>query len=576
MTVRLAQSTVNGTWLRWVVNPIFGNDLRVASRRGRSYALWFAYVMLLGLLIVTLWGQVMGHDRPGITVKAQMAEAGKFITATIVWFQFIALPLVAVVLTSTTVSEEVNSRTLGVLMTTPLSSRQFVIGKLLGRLLQVVFLVATSFPLLAIIRILGGVSWSFLLQGLCITLASTIFVASVSLFFSSLCRRAHTAVVASTLCLAFLLAGPPFLCLLLVRGTVLQRNLVGVCSYVNPVALLVQYTEYMSSPRISAVVGLAAPISCLAFLLIGAGLFLRSATRLVRQVALRRAMGDPTFLTYLRHEVERIDLPSGSLRRVVGPPMIWKEMVCALSHRERLATMLAIGVEILLLFVAYTFVPTMRITRLEYAQAHLMYVWLFLGLATLFTISIPAAVICGERESRTWPLLLVTPLRDRDLLIGKFAGVLRRCGPIWLPLLAYVAGFAMAGAFHALAIVHVVLIMASVILFLCATGFYFGSRLGRTRQAVTANLITAGAVWLILPVVAQVAIDANSTECFAGVPFVQARLLVLTMLVGEERLVRGLHAGDGTLVTLACLLGYALAACVFLWRAVRAFRRHIV
>jgi len=578
VAVHLRHSLVNAIRLDWASGVVLGNDLRVASRRRRGYALRAAYVALLALLIVILWEQVIGHSRPGATVQAQMAEAGKFITAAIVWFQFLALPLVAIVVTSTAISEEVNSRTLGVLMTTPLSSRQLVTGKLLGRLSQILFLAATSLPLLAIVRILGGISWSFLLQGLCIILASTIFAASVSLFFSTLCRRAYTAVLASIVSIGILFVVSPFVGLILVGGSASARQ-VAVVSFMHPGALLVRCTEYMFSPRRSAVVGLASVISCVTFLLVGAGVFLRSAMRLVQQVALRRAMGDPTFLTYLRRGIERIDLPSGRpghLRRVIGPPMIWKEMTCALSRRERRATLLAIGVEILLLFIAYTFVPIMRAVGLEYAQAHLMYVWLFLGLAVLFTISIPAAILCNERESRTWPLLLASPLTDRDLLIGKFAGVLRRCGPIWLPLFAYVAAFAMAGGFRSVAVVHVILIMASVIVFLSATGFYFGSRFNRTAEAVTANLITAGVVWLIGPLAAQILIDANSTECFAGVPFVQAFILVATTLVGEERPVRGLAAGEATLVTLACLMGYLLAAGVFLWRAVRVFRRNIV
>ena len=578
MAVHLTHSVVNAIRLDWASRAVLSNDLRVASRRRRVYALRAAYVTLLALLIVIMWGQAIGHFRPGATVQVQMAEAGKFITAVIVWFQFLALPLVAVVVTSTAISEEVNSRTLGVLMTTPLSSRQLVTGKLLGRLWQILFLAATSLPLLAIVRILGGISWSFLLQGLCITLASTIFAASVSLFFSALCRRAYTAVLASIASIGVLFVVSPFVGLILVGGSASARQ-VAVVSFMHPGALLVRCTEYMFSPRRGAVVGLASVISCVTFLLVGAGVFLRSAMRLVQQVALRRAMGDPTFLTYLRRGVERIDLSSGRpgrLRRVVGPPMIWKEMTCALSRRERRATLLAIGVEILLLFIAYTFVPIMRAVHLEYAQAHLMYVWVFLGVAVLFTISIPAAILCSERESRTWPLLLASPLTDRDLLIGKFAGVLRRCGPIWLPLFAYVAAFAMAGGFRSVAVVHVILIMASVIVFLSATGFYFGSRFNRTAEAVTANLITAGVVWLIGPLAAQILIDANSTECFAGVPFVQAFILVATTLIGEERPVRGLAAGEGTLVTLACLMGYLLAAGVFLWRAVRVFRRNIV
>ena len=178
---------------------------------------------ILGLLIVIMCGQVLGRYRSGANVQAQMAEAGKFITAVIVWFQFLALPLVAVVVTSTAISEEVNSRTLAVLMTTPLSSRQLVNGKLLGRLSQILFLAATSLPLLAIVRVLGGVSWSFLLQGLCITLASTIFAASVSLFFSTLCRRAYTVVLASIVSIGFLFVVVPFIGLVLLGGDASNR-----------------------------------------------------------------------------------------------------------------------------------------------------------------------------------------------------------------------------------------------------------------------------------------------------------------------------------------------------------------
>ncbi len=101
------------------------------------------------------------------------------------------------ILMSTSISEEVYSRTLCVLMTTPLSSRQVVMNKFVSRLFQVLLLVAVSLPLLALVRVLGGIAWSYLVMSLCVTAATVIFVGSVSLFFSALCRRAHLAVLAS-------------------------------------------------------------------------------------------------------------------------------------------------------------------------------------------------------------------------------------------------------------------------------------------------------------------------------------------------------------------------------------------
>jgi ABC-type transport system involved in multi-copper enzyme maturation permease subunit len=486
---------------------------------------------------------------------------------------------------STAISEEVAGRTLGVLMTTPLSSRQLVTGKFLGRLSQILLLMAASLPLLAIIRILGGVPWSFLIQGLTVTLASVIFVAAVTLFFSTLCRRAYTVVLATLIGLGVLFVVFPFAALIIVWHGVFDE-FARAFSFIHPGALLYRCTDYMFSPRGRAIVTTVPLGFCAIWLLVGTLALLRSSRRLVYQVALRRAMGDPTFLTYLRRSdpgsevVEgAMEGPAGRIRRVVGPPMIWKEMICALSRREKLAGALAIGIEIMMLFVAFTFPPIMRI--LGYGGTHLMYIWLFLALGVLFTISIPAAVICGERESRTWPLLLVTPLRDRDLLLGKFVGVLRRCGPVWLPLLAYVGAFTLVKGFQPVAVVHVLVIMASAIVFLSATGFYFGSRCNRTTEAVTANLVMAGVVWIVLPLLVQWAayifkVRWHGGEAFVGVPFVQAYLLVATTLVGEERLVRGLDAQRSTLLMLEFLVVYLLAAGMFLGSAVRAFRRRIV
>ncbi len=593
MAVRPTRSWRNALGLGWVPSPIFGNDLRVASRRKRSYALRCGYVTLLGLVIVVICWQVMERYSTGVNVQAQMAETGKFITAVIVWFQFLALPLAAVIVTSTAISEEVNSRTLAVLMTTPLSSRQLVNGKLLGRLSQILFLAATSLPPLAIVRVLGGVSWSFLLQGLCITLASTIFAASVSLFFSTLCRRAYTVVLASIVSIGFLFVGVPFIGLILLEGDTSNRLANMVLTFTHPGALLARCTEYMVSPRGGGFVSFTWMVPCLLFLLCSAWALRSSSIRLVHQVALRRAMGEPTFLTYLRRtspEPELLESTRASrksrIRRVVGPPMIWKELICSLSRRQRLAAWLAVGIEIMLLFIAYTFGPVMAV--IGYEVTHLMYIWVFLTLAVLFTIVISATLVSTEREAGTWPLLLLTPLRDRHILVGKFAGVVRRCGHIWLPLMAYVVLFTWARAFHPLAIPLILAMSTSLFFFLGCTGLYLSSRTRRTTAAVTAHVILIAGLWLILPSGAFVATDtldkvvliANpfkvSQDASHFVPFMQTFLLVRTLLEGDVSAFEwaGLRGPSGFLYMVMIVAGsYVLVGLLFMWRAMKAFRR---
>ena len=137
----------------WLMGPLAGKELRVASRRRRGYALRFVYVLALGTFIVMVWVAAVQLAGGGARSRAQMQVAAQMITMDIVWFQFYAAQLVALVLMSTTISDEVHGRTLGILMTTPLSSTDVVLNKFFSRMVQILLLVATSLPLLALVRV---------------------------------------------------------------------------------------------------------------------------------------------------------------------------------------------------------------------------------------------------------------------------------------------------------------------------------------------------------------------------------------------------------------------------------------
>jgi ABC-type transport system involved in multi-copper enzyme maturation permease subunit len=179
----------------WLTGPIFGKELRVASRRRRQYALRFLYILALTVFVGVVWLGVVQYEGNASFVQSRMAAAGQRIVTTIVFFQFFAMQLLAIVLLSSAVSDEVYHRTLGILMTTPINSLQIVMGKLLSRLLQLVLLLALSLPMLAIVRVLGGVSWGYLLSGLCITLTAAIFAGSLSLLFSIRNRHAYGVII---------------------------------------------------------------------------------------------------------------------------------------------------------------------------------------------------------------------------------------------------------------------------------------------------------------------------------------------------------------------------------------------
>ncbi|TFG50050.1 MAG: hypothetical protein E4H40_01940, partial [Candidatus Brocadiia bacterium] len=190
---------------------IFDKERRVTSRRRRYYVLRVAYLAILALLILSVWTAGLAFSNAGgssVYIASRMPEVGKGVIVSIAWTQFILLQFLAVVLLSSSISDEIYHRTLGVLMTTPISSFHIVTGKLLSRLLQLLLLLGISFPILAIVRVFGGVPWGYVVSSLLVTLTSAIFTGSVSQLFSIFYRRAHEVILLTAFVCGILYAGP--------------------------------------------------------------------------------------------------------------------------------------------------------------------------------------------------------------------------------------------------------------------------------------------------------------------------------------------------------------------------------
>ena len=492
----------------WLTGPIFTKELRVTSRRRRYYCLRFLYLALLTICVIGVWidatdSYTRGTARPtagpfgsSINLTAQMARAGQTLILFIIWFQFFAAQIIAIVLLSTAISDEIYKRTLGVLITTPITSFQIVMGKLSSRLLQLMLFSAITLPLLAIVRVFGGVPWDFLLSSLCITITTVIFVASLSLLFSIFSKRAYLVIIATVITLAvifFLLAFPVFS-----SGPLywLSRpNLLSsIIFYSNPYAVLAANSELMMNPAMAARVTLNWPIHCTAILAASAILIIIS-TILVRKVALYQAssLTNP-FIAWWRSRsnlnsdknIPKPDLQP--LRHVTGPPIVWKELICPLSRRYKLAATTIILFELAMIFAVYLFPAVTEM--IGYSDTHCMYVTIFMSLAIIFSIVLPATTITSEKESRSWLILLTTSLSDWHIILGKFVGSLRRSLPLWLLLLVYIVLFSIAELLHSIAIVHIAVILIGVTILLCASGIYFSS----TGVIVLAVLIVAGSV----------------------------------------------------------------------------------
>ncbi len=595
MVVDLLNLVGRSVSLSWLTGPIFDKELRVSSRRARNYVLRFAYLAFLSTMLVLVWLTAVDYGQSAIFRISRMARAGKTIVIYTVWFQFCATQVVAIVMLSASLSEEIYNRTLGLLMTTPISSFQIVMGKLLSKLLQLMLLLAISLPVLAMVRVFGGVPWDYVVSSLCITLASAVFVGSFSLFVSISTRRAYVGIILTCLALGGLFLGIPYLSAIICRATtgdwpgpVLTRTLF----YDNPVMVLISNTQIMLSAGFGG--GLPVfhwPLHC-GIMLGGSALVLGASVIRVRRVALRQAVGEQGLAVRKRSTAKCVESATSAKRpgpnpiaRVAGPPGIWKELRSPLLGRRRTLTLAGILVGLIGLLISY--LACAATEGFLDDDTHMMYAVIYLGLGLLLSIVLPSTSITSEKESRSWPLLLATTLDEREVLFGKFVGSLRRCLPAWLFLLGHVLLFGLAGVIHSIAVLQIGILVLWVVVFLSGTGLYFSSVCKHTTMAVMMNFALAAFIWAILPLFIFIFLSAvqasdDPAEAYMDTnPFIQA-VVVIEATVNEEDEPdfnwpgrRDMDSAESTVWMLNCAVVYGLLGFLFAWRAKCRLRRNI-
>lgn len=134
-----------------ILLPIVVRELRVAARRKSTYRqrLWSAAAAVLGgaMLLLTLhFSRVPLLPQTGLAVFFGLAWVG-FFHCLLLSFN-----------TADCVSEEKREGTLGLLFLTDLNGWDVAVGKLCANSIQSFYAVLGTFPVLAVVLILGGVS----------------------------------------------------------------------------------------------------------------------------------------------------------------------------------------------------------------------------------------------------------------------------------------------------------------------------------------------------------------------------------------------------------------------------------
>lgn len=490
----------------WLTGPILDKELRVSSRRKINYFLRCAYLLVLTVFIAFVWLFTVSINASGSWVYrvSRMSVAATAIITTIAWFQFITIQLIAVVMLSNAISNEIRRHTFDVLMTTPTSTLQIIMGKLCSKMFQLVLLLAASLPLLAIVRAFGGVPWGYVIATVSITLTASVLAASVSLLLSISRRHAYSAITGSVAVGLLFYALLPALSLGLsglTTYTFPDKFLTPVLMIFNPFAAMAGITESLLSASPTTLYSW--PLHCLLMLAASTAVLALSVWQL-RRAALGRLLsgqrsgfglgwltGGRKGRNYKNHRINE-----RPISRVKGDPIVWKELPKSVKGRRISERVIQI---ILAAALATTYILGFHFKWLFTKSFHSVYAAVFVLAALVRTATLSAASIATEKESRSWPILLATPLDDWQIVRGKIVAVLKRTMPIWIILAVHVLLFIVLGALHPLAVVGLIFSVTPAVLFLIGCGLYFGMRLKTTTGAVAATFGLPLLLWFLCP-----------------------------------------------------------------------------
>ncbi len=414
------------------------------SRRPRH--LWVRMGYLGALVSLVLVGLLSGGGMGGEVSLTDLAKSGTWVFAIIAYGQVILVCLLAPLFMAGAIDAERAGETFDILLTTPLSNLQIVLGSLAGRLFFVLALLLSGLPLFSVLLIFGGVPITSVFVAFAVAALTTVMVGSVAVFLSTLRAGGRKAVFAFVISIAAYLVAAYVLDVGLLRRLspgnyttwltplhpllVLEASLAGANYGAPPPEMLFEHNAltrfYLGRPFAS-------------FVLIT--LLLSSALTVASAVLLRAfGQGEAAWLFALKRKL-RVGGPGARVRparEVWHNPIAWREA----STRGRFASgilarwaFVVVGVFVALLLLALYHtgaLPTIVDDRGVplpsvdvFRSALLALLLLEVAVITLVAIYMSAGSVSREREDGTLDLVLTTPITPRFYIWGKLQGLVR-------------------------------------------------------------------------------------------------------------------------------------------------------
>src|SRR5690348_12510974 len=143
-------------WRLLPANPILLRVVETGGKRKRDLFIRCGYLgLLITLVIFSL--VTSSNSVSGTSLANLAAESGK-IFQRMSMLQLALVALLAPIFTAGAITQEKDSQTYDILLTTPLTNAQVILGSLMSRLFFVIALLVSGIPIFSITQIFGGVA----------------------------------------------------------------------------------------------------------------------------------------------------------------------------------------------------------------------------------------------------------------------------------------------------------------------------------------------------------------------------------------------------------------------------------
>lgn len=480
--------------------PIFGKELRIASRRKRNHLLRVVYLGGLFLFLLAFYASMPSMTYQGNVAyrMQQQAEMGQAFFATFAVFCICCMGLVAPVLTSTAINSERLGKTLPVLLMTPITSWQIVAGKLFARLLIAFLLIGLSLPVLALVRLLGGVEVSQMFAVICLCTTFAMSCGALGLFYSTLINRAYAVILmsfATMFAIYFLL--PTFYSALGFTVGAGPRSISALVPFnpvINVVTLAVPDVIMLRLGWLQQwLPGVIVQLCMTLVLLIASAAVLRRTARRAGEPAATATV--PPAVQVMTEAASAIS--SKESKPVGNNPVLWREVRRPLTPgwRAEVTGIVVIG----LLLISYAVFGYGEV--LMDRDLHIGYSLVFDGIYWLLIAVLSATAIAQEKESDTWTLLLASPISGDAIVFGKLLGIFRRM--LWPTCLVAVhfAIFTIAGPITITTFILLLWILITFNTIWATTGLFLSLYMRKVTTAVVVNLMIVVTLFVGMPIV---------------------------------------------------------------------------